>query len=418
MQEICLVYLLRKGNPPCQFRRFIDSYRKHPVGCDHHLLILYKGFENNEQLEEYRDQLDNTPHYEFSVSDEGFDISAYLAVARGLGDKYRYFCFTNSHSTIQCDNWLAKLHHHIQRENVGLVGTSGSWISHRGCISTLHLYLSAQLFILRLRLASYSTETKRKYIDRIKRHLKWLLSFDRFPNPHLRTNGFMIASATLNEIEWPTIRSKEDAYLFESGQNGLSAKINIQGKRILVVGCNGRALPPALWSFGELFFQARQENLMLADNQTRQYEFSNKKIRHKLHMLAWTPPQTLLVSSLWQAQINRDKYAAQDSRQRERLRTIADKRNDNAVKIVLYGAGVINSQLRHWLRENTPQITVAATVDSHVSRSSFNGEALSNPATLIDGTLDWDYVLIASHRFYEEIHRDLLEQGIADERII
>ena len=50
MKELCLVHLARACNGIEPFRRFLDSYRDNPGGIDHDLLVVFKGFERQEEI--------------------------------------------------------------------------------------------------------------------------------------------------------------------------------------------------------------------------------------------------------------------------------------------------------------------------------------------------------------------------------
>ena len=88
MKELCVVYLARAHNGIEPFRTFLESYRQNPGGITHDLLILFKGFVGENQLQEYRLLLEPFEYKELHVPDEGFDITAYFAVPRSFDYKY------------------------------------------------------------------------------------------------------------------------------------------------------------------------------------------------------------------------------------------------------------------------------------------------------------------------------------------
>ena len=65
------------------------------------------------------------------------------------------------------------------------------------------------------------------------------------------------------------IGCKKDAHRFESSHKSLNRKILSDGKKILVVGRNGYGYSPKLWPVSGTFRQGKQENLLVADNQTK-----------------------------------------------------------------------------------------------------------------------------------------------------
>ena len=67
------------------------------------------------------------------------------------------------------------------------------------------------------------------------------------------------------------IAEKLDAYHFESGRQSLTRQILAMGREILLVGRNGRGYSPKWWLTSDTFQQGTQSNLLIADNQTRNF---------------------------------------------------------------------------------------------------------------------------------------------------
>ena len=295
MKELCLVHLARAGNGIEPFKRFLDSYRDNPGGIEHDLLIVFKGFERPEHAEAYRKLLAPFDYLSLEISDEGFDITAYFKAVEHYSKEYRYFCFLNSFSAILDPEWLKKLHDHVLRSGVGLAGATGSWRSHSRSISDVPIlarYVTEQhcehhniterwksaviFFIAAIRLAGS-----------IIRQQFGRQAYRRFPNYHIRTNAFMISGSLMLEIGCNPIRSKEDAYQYESGIDGLSMQVVRRGLRLLVVGRNGTGYEMQEWNRSNTFCQDDQANLLVADNQTRQYQLGDPAKRKDLAYLAW-----------------------------------------------------------------------------------------------------------------------------------
>ena len=127
MNDVCVVHLVRVCNGVAPLINFLESYKLNQGGIEHDLLILFKGFESEEQLKEYRLVLQPFKYKELHVPDQGFDITAYFAVPRSF--HYKYYCFLNSFSVILDAEWLLKMYRHISNDKVGLVGASGSYQS-------------------------------------------------------------------------------------------------------------------------------------------------------------------------------------------------------------------------------------------------------------------------------------------------
>jgi hypothetical protein len=89
---------------------------------------------------------------------------------------------------------------------------------------------------------------------------------------HIRSTGFMIDReyfcALTSGLE---INDKFDALRFESGFKGLTRQVLSDGKKVLLVGRNGKGYVPRFWPASGTFRQGKQENLLVADNQTRAF---------------------------------------------------------------------------------------------------------------------------------------------------
>lgn len=287
MRELCVVHLVRIHNGIEPFRRFLESYRENPGGIDHDLLIIFKGFSDPQDVQEYTKLLATFKHLTLEVPDDGFDITAYLASVLRYSDRYRYFCFLNSYSVILDHNWLEKLHRHIVRPGIGMVGATGSCQSHRGNTPAWLLPLViAKIFFRTRKEGGFFKRTVGALVSSLQEGL-YLFDFYPSPNYHLRTNAILISGDLMMGIKCPTMRSKRDAYRFESGKNGLTMQIIRKGKRVLVVGKDGMAYEQNRWRESRTFWQSEQENLLVADNQTRDYAEGSVLRRRYLRLTAW-----------------------------------------------------------------------------------------------------------------------------------
>jgi hypothetical protein len=267
-KEICVIHLVRASNGIGPLKRFLTSYRSHTAGLEHDLFFILKGFGENEISFEIETLLNQYEHHRMDVPDEGYDIGSYIAAAQLLENKF--LCFLNSFSEILDDNWLEKLYRYVSTKECGMVSATGSWESQ---------YTNSQIVTHRF-FSHYLTE--RLFAFKIKRN------FLPFPNPHLRTNGFCISRELfLDFTRGYTFKNKNDTLIFESGREGISRKIASRGLQLIVVGRNGRGFLPNEWSTSGTFRQGGQENLLVADNQTRQFTNADNSKRIVLSRLAW-----------------------------------------------------------------------------------------------------------------------------------
>jgi len=249
---LAVVHLVRKRNGLAPFERFIDSYRAHAAGVDHELIVLFKGFGRQIPLR-YEQVLAGVPHSRLLLADRGFDLLPYFKALASF--EHRHFCFLNSFSRLQSPDWLAKLHAPLADSSVGLVGATGSYES--------FVALPAP---------------KRWVTERF---------FAGFPNYHVRTNAFVAARAVLARVNFRPMFFKFFALAFESGKDGLTAQIVRQGLAAVVVDRSGAAYNKERWHLSNTFRQSRQEDVLVADNQTDAYASADAAARAKLSRQAW-----------------------------------------------------------------------------------------------------------------------------------
>lgn len=277
--QLVLAHLVRAANGPAPFAAFARSYRELPAGVGHELLLICKGFDRDDAVASLVNAFDDVPTRTYRVADDGVDLTAYAAAARV--HPAEYFCFVNSFSVLLDAGWLGKLYAHASRPDVGVVGATGSWESAataaRGPAEpvprTLHPRRLAAWLWYRGRGAYRAATRARRYAP--------------FPNPHVRTNAFMIRRDLLLDLLPRAIRTKAGAERLESGKRGLTAQLRARGLRALVVGRDGRGYEPEQWPDSRTFRSGEQQNLLVADNRTRQFADGDPATRRWLAELAW-----------------------------------------------------------------------------------------------------------------------------------
>jgi hypothetical protein len=103
----------------------------------------------------------------------------------------------------------------------------------------------------------------------------------------VRTNAFMLAREVFLRIKANELRTKMDVYQFESGRKSLTRQIFGMNLRALVVGCDGQAYEKSNWRESRTFRSGEQENLLVGDNQTRQYAELDAQTRSGLVKNTW-----------------------------------------------------------------------------------------------------------------------------------
>ncbi len=270
---IAVLHLVRAGNPTGALSAFLDSYRRHPAGEPHRLVMIFKGF-NDGVPSEIETLLSDVIHNRIFCPDVGFDIGSYAYGIERISEPL--IMLTNSFTEFTSYDWLAKLLAAINLPGMGAVGATGSWESLSG------------------RFLREPMDTERPWLKRIVRKVKsfifgagLLVLFPDFPNIHLRTNALLIRRRDFLEHRPRLIYYKLQAWLFESGRRSLSRNLITRGLRLAVVGRDGTVYEPEEWNCSGTFWQGDQSNLLALDNQTRRYVDGDESFKRKKRLVAW-----------------------------------------------------------------------------------------------------------------------------------
>jgi hypothetical protein len=271
--DTAVIHLVRAGNDLDALSRFLCSYEQFPSGFAHRLVFLLKGFQGN-LPPNLATLLDRVPHDKISCPDRGFDIGSYFHASERVEE--RLVMFINSFSVLRGDDWLAKLLQAYHQPRVGLVGATGSWES-----------LSSHCLNQRFDDLGSRTRGMLARGRALTVGLPLLACFPTFPNVHLRTNGFLLAREDFLAMRPRKIRTKLGGWLFESGRNSMTRQILGRGLQVLVVGRDGSVYRPDEWPRSMTFWQSGQENLLIQDNRTSEYERGDAALRAKRSESAW-----------------------------------------------------------------------------------------------------------------------------------
>lgn len=329
MQKIAVFYLARIKEGLTHFEMFAQSYQNYPAGEPHDLYIIIKGDVKPGVMSGIEHIFSPIECKFIYVSDDGYDIHAYIKAAKQI--PHDDVCFFNTFTQLQSENWLSKMVTNYRKPGVGAVGTTGSYESLYSSYKLINktIWLSTQRvrynkkfvkyfkFVLKIHNASWLNytslykKTKRFLGDILYKrvsvydstlhiefepHWKKLIEegesfhfvnrFPVFPNPHLRSNGFLVAKSMLLEFD-DLGNGKYDCCHFESGLNGLSARIIKLGLDLLVVGADGVGYSILDWPKSNTFRLSNQENLLISDNQTRKFFIENAYDRAVSKRMTW-----------------------------------------------------------------------------------------------------------------------------------
>ncbi len=302
-----VVYLYRFAEGEAPVSRFLESYRAHPAGDEHDLHVVLKGFPDRAAIAAARRLFGSIPVNTIEIDDAGYDIGSYFAAARAVTNPQ--LIFFNTFSEILADNWVAYFDKALAVPGVGLAGATGSW----QCASSGYeakvfkglrrLHVLPQPAVHRNRPADQPTEAA-KNVGHNGVNLRLLLrkllratlypvrlyQFGRYPNPHIRTNAFMIQKDVFLSLREVTPKRKIDAYKFESGRHSMTKQIIARGLRPVVVDRSGQIYEVPEWKSSSTFWINLQDNLLVADNQTAGYANGKPDRRRILASYAWDSP--------------------------------------------------------------------------------------------------------------------------------
>jgi len=260
------------------FKEFIESYKQYHGGYEHNLVLLFNGVKAVEELVQYREfaQMKNVVYKSFHQK-KGWDLEVYRWVASQIESKY--VLFLNSYSRFLNDNWLAHFMNAAAHPNVGIVGATGTYHS---------IYSMIRYETRKNNQSRISFKDKfRRYKLIIKNIFLYRFWFAPFPNPHIRTNGFLIERELFLNLTFISIKKKYDAYRMESGRNGFTQQIIKKGLKPLVVDKNGEIYEIEKWKKSCTFWIGSQVNLLISDNQTRKYLEADHQQKKFFTFMAW-----------------------------------------------------------------------------------------------------------------------------------
>lgn len=304
MPDVGVVYLYRHAEGENPVRNFLDSYRHYQAGIEHDLYVIFKGFPDQTSLASARALFEDLPINPIMLDDTGYDIGAYIAAANTVSN--RRLIFLNTFSQILAANWLSIFDHALSLSDAGIVGATGSWETYASDIEGAILEVLNNIKYLPANIRNRvtrggNTAGRDTTWQRPKRPLKlylfsplyylyYLYECGRFPNPHVRTNAFMIERDRFLSLRVSSFASKNDVYRFESGRRSMTRQIRTQGLRPLVVDRMGNAYDVTEWKMSLTFRVGAQVNLLVADNRTRDFEFATGEFRRILENQAWVHP--------------------------------------------------------------------------------------------------------------------------------
>ena len=278
--KVYVVYLAWLPYGIGYFKSFLESYKNYEAGCSHELIVAFNGLEEKfdhspaDYIEYARAQgIKISGYYSFPG---GQDISIYISVAKLLDEGL--VLFFNTYSEIHNKGWL-KFYVDAKKSNVGLVSATASNLSYYSAVF--------QKNAMGWERGKTIAHHFRKYKLFLKAFFYWRFLFKPFPNPHARSNAFLVCRKDFIKMHNKLIATKFQAYQFESGRNSMTNYFLKRGNEVLVIDKYGATYDIRRWKESKTFWFANQENLLVSDNQTGIYRDADIENRKAMTKLAW-----------------------------------------------------------------------------------------------------------------------------------
>lgn len=283
---LSVIYLARGiGGGLASAEAFFESYRRFGAGHPHDLVVVMKGWEGVAGQDEVACMAAAHSATIIHLPDDGYDWGAYMRAAGLL--PHEWLCFLNTHSRIMSQGWLAKMCNAAEQPTVGAAGATASL----GSILPAFKLFPQQLRDIRERKGLLKAAAAAAYFGPAYPigFVKHVWRFSGMPNPHLRSNAFLVRRQDFVEFCKTTKipRSKGDTLILEHGKMSLTRFLHAKGRVTVVVDANGRAYPPDAWAESGTFWVPGQPNLLVGDNQTQAYHNAGVYRRRFLELAAW-----------------------------------------------------------------------------------------------------------------------------------
>ena len=264
MDKILVSYLFTKYDSYDSILKFFKNYFRYKSGVKHKLLVCFKLLDKQKVIS-LRSLFKNINYIEFidpsNVND--YDFGSYKRIAQKY-PRYKIF-FLNSHSYPIVNNWLKKIVKHYR--NKSLIGCSGSYES---------------------KLSSLKIKKFYKFFGYIINYINYFFKFNSFPNPHIRTTGFLINGTDfLNFTQNRKFDNKEDAWVAESGKNSLTNFFKKKNFNIFLVNSDGVKFNVSLWDKSETYCHKKSSKSLISDNHIRKYSLLKKKEKKISQQKVW-----------------------------------------------------------------------------------------------------------------------------------
>jgi hypothetical protein len=247
-QNVLVCYLFTSFDNEKSFIDFINHYKKNDSGVKHNLLICFKLL-NEKKIRYLKILLRNIKYIEFidPVKLNDYDFGTYKRVAQKYSTNLLFFL--NSHSYPLHKNWLKLVMNHYSKNTI--IGTSATYESQLTSLKLKRFY---------------------KIFSYLKKLFIFKNRFPSFPNPHIRTSGFLIsASDYILFTNNKNFYDKKSTWYAESGFNSLTNFFKKKNYNIYVVNSDGKKFDENNWKFSETYNFLNQSKSLISDKHSRKF---------------------------------------------------------------------------------------------------------------------------------------------------
>jgi hypothetical protein len=262
-KKIIVNYLISKYDKKTYLKKFLYNYKKFNPGYPHKLIITFKNFKNNDIIFKYK-CLKNIKHEKFIDFNlfNDFDWGSYKRLVKKFQNSI--FFFMNCHSYPIKSNWLKFFVKNYKKKS--LLGPAGSYES--------------------LASGAFKGIYYKNRLKSLKYFINNFIYFPIFPNPHIRSNSFMISGKDFLNVELNKKYKfkKFGTWINESGRKGMTNNLKKKGFNCYVINSDGKKFSENNWRLSETFCYKEQSKLLISDKFSRIFNKSGyikKKIIEK-----------------------------------------------------------------------------------------------------------------------------------------
>ncbi len=266
MKNIIVVYLISIYDKREYLLNFIKNYKNFNSGEAHDLLICFKNFKKDDPIFDF-DQLKELKHIKFFDNNNfnDFDWGSYERIAKTYSDKIIFFM--NCHSYPVKNNWLKTFAENYDDKSI--IGPGGSFESMvNSALNGIH-----------------TNDKFKSYLYALSNFLK----FPMFPNPHLRSNCFMILSNNFLKfnLNKKYKHKKIGTWINESGRNGMTNFFKKKKFKIYVVNSDGLKFSEVNWPKSDTYACKNQDKLIISDKFSRIFHNADSIQRERIKDYIW-----------------------------------------------------------------------------------------------------------------------------------